>query len=366
MRSIHLVAKYSWLSISTPFIQVAEFFRSKGHRVCVHADKGQQLNYSELQGAEYFYSTPILTRSFPILFISSLFRPKPKINGLCICFDTASLIYSSYFLSFERKVYISLELYEVHGRTILGKLLSHLVEFLESVSIRECELIFSQSERRIERLRDKYQLDRQKLRLLPNSNAGSIITGTSDYLRSKFNISINKKIVLFMGSLMVEAGLVDLLKAIPSADEKFVFVFHGWFPDPILKKQFIKFQAQYYDRVFLSCDLLDQKDKYDLIKSADIGCAFFQPIHFNFALGLGSAGKVFDFARCGIPIIANDSEEGHQIVVTNRIGTVTNFSDINIALNEALKIRKEDCNNYFIRNEFSKVFSELYTEITEL
>lgn len=363
MAPVHLIAKYSWLSISTPFIQVAEFLRKRGHSVIVYTDQDQQLNHTELPGITYFYSPPLLTRLFPVYFLRSFFSPKERNSSLCICFDTASLIYSRLFLSFDRTIYISLELYEVHGRSILGRLMSHFVEFLESIAIHECDLILSQSETRNRRLHEKYRINSNKMYVLPNTNTGSVISGDSDYLRNKFSIPENKKIVLFMGSLMAETGLLELLEAISSVSEEFVFVFHGWFPNPSLKSEFLKVQEEHPARIFLSSDLLDQEGKYQLIKSADVGCAFFQPIHYNFALGLGSAGKVFDYARCGIPVIVNDSEEGHEIVVKNKIGAVTSFDNLTQALKLALMVRQEDCYAYFERNEFTNVFSHLYPEI---
>lgn len=364
MIELNLIARYSWISISTPFIQVLEYLKKQNIELNVLTDKNQVLAHKEFEGVKYEYFPSLLSKKFPFSFIyNKLF--KTKLDKIAVCFDPASLIFGYFFQSYKSYYYVSLELLDKPERGLVQVGFFKVIEFLESIAIKDCKLVIAQSEARLVRLKEMYSLSGDRLRILQNSSAGVVITTGSSYLRDKFHIPKDKKIVLFMGSLMEETGLFDLLDSLKNTSDKYIFVFHGWFAHPSYKLRFEKYKASLGGKIILSEDLLDQDKKYQLIKSADVGCVFFKQTSFNFALGLGSAGKLFDFMRCGIPVICNDSHEGFDIVMKNKLGAVTNFQDLESSLSSAEITPSQNCYRYFEANEFNTKFKKIYEEILE-
>jgi glycosyltransferase involved in cell wall biosynthesis len=362
MNRISLVARYSWISISTPLNQVANFLVQKKIKFDIVTDLEQVVPLNKAPGFNYELHERLFSRTFPLIFLKGLFF-KEKKQSVAICFDTASIIFAFFLRTYRSYYYISLEFLEFKQTSRKLIFFSCIIEFLERLAVQNCKFVVTQSKARADYIQHRYNLKDAQIRVLPNSSTGSRINIPSNYLRQKFNIPDSKKVVLFIGSLMEETCVIDFLEAIPGTSEEFVFVFHGWFPNMQIREKFLKIASQLPGRIYLSEELLEEQQKFLLIRGADVGCVFFKPLSYNYALGLGSAGKLFDFMRCGVPVIVNNSSEGADLSSKFKVAVTTDFVDLQSSLKSALDIDTSFCYSYFERNEFSKKFEEIFVEI---
>jgi len=165
-------------------------------------------------------------------------------------------------------------------------------------------------------------LDPDRILLAYNSPIGPPCVAKDAWLREMFGIGPDKIIVLAVGSLIAEHSILELAQAALHWPDNYVLVVHGWFADPTYERQVRALASVRSDHIHISTQLLSPPDKYRVFQSADIGLVFFTPVNVNMRLGGVSAGKLFDFARCGVPVIASDLPGMRELVQDRGWGVV--------------------------------------------
>ena len=185
------------------------------------------------------------------------------------------------------------------------------------------------------------------------------------WLRKKFGIGSDKIIVLAVGSLIPEHSILELVQAALHWPEKYVLVVHGWFVNPIYEQQVRTLAFIGSDHIHISAELLPLSEKYLVFQSADVGLVFFNPVNVNMRLGGVSAGKLFDFARCGVPVIACDLPGMRELIHDRGWGFVVGDpAGIGQALDQLMTCH-DSCRASAIKTYKEYEFSKCYAGILQ-
>lgn len=234
-------------------------------------------------------------------------------------FDQGGVIAAAGLAALKRCpfVYHSLELLlreQVHGAR------GEIVRAVEATCARRARMVVTQDEERAALLASDLRLPADRMMIVPNTPLGTYSDARSDYLRHKFRISRNSRVVLLSGSLIREHLALEVVRSVADWPPGFVLAVHGWAPQPEYRAELLKAASLWPDRVHVSFDVLPVEQVDELYSSADIGLAVYRPVDRNFVHIGAAAGKVFGFMRVGTPTIASDLPGMHDIVVATGSG----------------------------------------------
>lgn len=166
--------------------------------------------------------------------------------------------------------------------------------------------------------------------VVPNSPLGKASRSTSAYLRVRYGLGPESKIVLNSGSLDTWAGAHELIWSTRDWPEHWTLVCHTRYAQSYLDSQYfkaLKCMAK-TGRVVFSTDPVDRKTYPEIVRSADVGVAFYVPQDSDPAVGdnlrlMGlSSGKFAYYMQAGIPVLVNDVASLNRLVTTYRCGEV--------------------------------------------
>lgn len=270
---------------------------------------------------------------------------------------------------FDDKFYLSLE--------ILGRSVSKFDWFNYLIKKNETEflnnhidLIIIQDEIRLLQFVNTLNLNRKiKSFFLPNSIFKDDFVMKSDFFREKFNISSEIKILLSAGMISEYVSSYDIAKVMGSQKEfkNIVTIFHNRIKDDYEEFYLNKILEVSNSKVFLSLDPVHFNDLFKIYSSVDIGLVIYNSkINDLNYTEIGSAsGKLFQFAKFGIPVIASNIEGLKSLVKKYKLGVIIDsVEEIPNAINEInnnyefySNSSKEAFDNHLCMNEFlSKLF----------
>ena len=144
----------------------------------------------------------------------------------------------------------------------------------------------------------------------------------NNYLRSKFNINANKKILIYQGVLEKGRGIRTLIK-ITSQINNVVCVLLGGGPDSLFFKKKVDClklnnKIFFHDKVF-------NKDLLKITASADLGVSLIQPISKNNIHALPN--KLFEYSVCGLPVLCSNMPSMTTVVKKYNLGKAINVHD---------------------------------------
>ena len=367
MKSIAFICKFSWVGISTSVINSAIFWESKGYCVDIYTEKPDQDRFSLPNLNEKkitFIITEINNRWIvdDVLFCFKYFQKK-KYEWV-IGFDHLGLIRGGIALLFKKNnlIYHSLEFFEPTNTSLKNR----FIKFIEVYFAYKAKYIFTQDGYRINFLKADLLQNVNKFKIINNTPMGNEIDIKSNYFRSHFNISQEKKIILCVGTLIDETLVKELADSIELIDKIFVLVFHGWFPNIIVKNHILELQKK-TNRIYISEKLFSHDRKNIPFQSCDIGFVGFKPVTNNLKYSAGSGGKIYDFLRNGKPIVCYTTPGMKELIESNQVGfCFSNFDEINsclirIAFN--YESFKKSCFALYNRMEFGHQYEKIFNEV---
>jgi len=242
-----------------------------------------------------------------------------------------------------------------------------LAKWIDRMLSARALLTLTQDKARADILVRENHLPREKIAVVPNAALGEPMPEKSRWLRDKFGIEDSKVIVLATGSLIPEHMIEEIVRSVPTWPSQFVLMAHGWFADPGFEEHIRGLVGNCDGRVYLSTELLPASQKYLVFQSADIGLALYRPVNDNFRYVGAAAGKVFDFCRCGIPVIANDLPGFDRLIKHKGCGEVVrDCSEIGPALVQVAIFRERYSRSAietFLEYEFSRNYEPVLRRI---
>ena len=203
--------------------------------------------------------------------------------------------------------------------------------------------------------------------LVPVSVRGRRPTKT-DYLRERFGIPSEKRILLFAGGIAWWSRCVELACAAHSWPEDWVLVLHRS-PAPI-DPSYLENLLQYSKagRVILSLESVPLEHLDRLVASADVGIALYRDIDPNLRYIAAASGKLAQYLKCALPVITSDFGGLRDVVDGFQCGRcVRAESEIAEAASEIferygkMSINAEKCftERYFFDAHFEKVLRRI-------
>jgi len=230
--------------------------------------------------------------------------------------------------------YYSLEIY---SRVEAIGLRRKFYKGLERWANRRMDFSISQDAMRAEMLATENRIARQSVALLPVAPLGPVVPRTN-YLRQRFSIPNQKKILLYMGTLFAEfSPIPELIDAAQHWPDDWVLVLHNSARAP--ENSYAEWRdLDKKGRVVFSVEPVPYERLSALVASADIGLTVYratdQNMHF---MGLAS-GKISEYLRCGLPVVASDLPGMADLVRETDCGMVVeDVSKIGSAVTTILK-----------------------------
>ncbi len=137
----------------------------------------------------------------------------------------------------------------------------------------------------------------------------------SNFLREKFDLSQEKKIILYQGVVLEGRGLLPTVRALKYYEEAMLCIVGS---GPFIKK--IEEEAVVFgvsDRVLFTGQI-PYNQLHEVTSSADLGLCFIEPISFSYELALPN--KLFEYAMARIPVLASDLPAMKKIIEEEKIG----------------------------------------------
>jgi len=219
---------------------------------------------------------------------------------------------------------------------------------------------------RRELLIEENKLNPQKVFVIPNAPIGEGGLLRNRYFNDKFNIPLNKIIVLSAGGISGVLGINELMYAAKNFQEEFVFVIHS--------KIYMKDKHQGIEgKIYFNLDPLPY-NKIDLIySSCDIGVMIMRPedrsSFTNHTFVDWSSGKLFNYLKFGKPILTNDIPGYEEFVGGNKIGEIfKNKEDIISALKKihvSSQQYSENALRMYNELKFEKYHELFYNKVLE-
>jgi len=352
-------------SINSPLINSVNYLSSIGYAVDIITRNQDHFDEPKFQDRTIRYVViqipkARVIRRFARFFLLKHAWHEMRLNqyDFTIGFDPRAFEYA-WFLARLKKipaVYHSLEFYP--EKTFRQKIRRSFENFF----LRRADWIITQDALRADWLSRKLHFPRHKISVVYNTSFGDFLPEKSLFFRKKFNIPDEKKIVLAIGSLIKEHMILEMTESVGRWSDEFVLVIHGWFPDKRYEKKVRGCATAHPGRIFISTEFLPIDRKYEAFQSADIGLVAFAPDNENNLFVGAAAGKLFEFARCGVPVVVNDLP-GMRKLVGGLCGEVCSEWLDDIAekikeVNDNYDAYRKGCETFYSRHKFSSMYDE--------
>ncbi len=164
-----------------------------------------------------------------------------------------------------------------------------------------------------------------------------------DLIRERFNISPEKKIVLYLGSLFLGRGVEIIIDSAAYLGKDAALIIIG----PVMGSGADKYNEQLQARIdsirssteatVIMAPPIPPDKVYSYLMSADLGIVFYEDTCFN---NNGLPNKLFDYMMAGLPIIASCMSEIRRVIQETNSGIALKNTDakkLGTAISRALR-----------------------------
>lgn len=231
------------------------------------------------------------------------------------------------------------------------------VKNAELSASQEAEFIIIQDEERMQLLCNENDLEPHHMIFLPVSPEEGENLRDSNYLREKYSIPKNNKIVLHAGSFKHWSYAEELVNSIEDCPSNVTLVVN--FKSAEENTYIRSLRDKSLSNVVVTEGALDDDEYHRMVASADIGLVLYKPSSISVYsnknikhIGL-SSGKFSLYAKYGLPIISVGQKTYQSLLNEYKFGIdVSHFDDIYISMQSIM-------NNY---SAFSMESRRLYNE----
>lgn len=214
--------------------------------------------------------------------------------------------------------YLNLEL------TTLSANPNSLSHWFEAWCNQQAEFTVVQDEDRADVLIRENGISRDKTILVPVGARGPAYTKSSDYLRDRFDLAYDTRILLHAGTISNrEFRCFDFARvATRVLPDDWVLIVHGWASntDELNELRGVG------DNVIVSTDVVPYDELDHLIGSADVGVALYKDINTNYSLMGSASQKLAHYLKCGLPVIVSELPSLCSVISLYRCGVCVSDS----------------------------------------
>ena len=249
-------------------------------------------------------------------------------------------------------VYYSLELYTKDHPLISFDVRMRALRRIERKYSRDVSMFVIQDDSRWDVLKRDLQLPSDSLKtLFPVSEPAEIVE-RSRYLRERLGLPDQSKILLYFGAVRPERGVLEIAECADRLPDGWFLVFHGPCDDRV-RRSLEKVSKR--EKIRLSRDMVQVRDRALLIASADAGLAIYGETSLNDRLTGFSSEKVALYLKCGLPVIARRNQSYSHIEAAGAGVLLDSIDDIPKA------VRSIDSNLRQFSQSAQRLFFERYT-----
>ena len=258
---VAIIANYSWVGISSPLINTIGFLIDKGYFIDLYLDRP---DFNKFPLPDFVIDNVNLIvrrthsygKAYDMLLMNQI-RPINKYN-VVMAFDHQALFEALMLKLFhgDLLVYCNLEFFMPRRLIDYGNKLKEIVGACFS------KFILTQDTLRVPWLSTSLFARRGKFRVIYNSSRGLVTSGDGEYFRKKFNIRLDQKIVLCVGSMIREHYVEKIAKSALTWEDNIILVLHGWFPDAELKYSITQMQEISPGKIFISDYIFNDSEKF--------------------------------------------------------------------------------------------------------
>jgi glycosyltransferase involved in cell wall biosynthesis len=172
--------------------------------------------------------------------------------------------------------------------------------------------------------------------ILPNSYIGCT-NEVSTFAHERFNIPINKKILLYTGAIERWSYDIDLAKYLGKLlDKDYILLLSGFCRDNYVDTVAEEYSDLIKERkVVINTEIFNESDYTELVKSATIGLVWYRKLDASlytsveieniYLMGL-SSGKLCKYLSCSIPVVAPSFYIGYEeFIEGKKVGKVSDY-----------------------------------------
>jgi glycosyltransferase involved in cell wall biosynthesis len=154
----------------------------------------------------------------------------------------------------------------------------------------------------------------------------------------------------------------ELAQSAKKWDSTWTLILHGW----KVKRDYLDELKKACDgkHVILSEEVVELEQLDELVSSADIGIALYKPVDRNIYDMAQSSGKIWQYLRCGLPVITVDFPSLQEMMTDGRFGVCVHQpeemeSAIDIILSNYSEYKVRAMNYYKLYGDFSVSFKPI-------
>ena len=254
-----------------------------------------------------------------------------------ICFDPHGFVLCREMFPSARPIYYSLEMYLLDDH--YGLPYPPETRVAERKHINDISALIIQSREKERIFRREYGLrDEIPAFILPVTYDGPSSGSKSDYLRTKYGIGKGKRIALHLGEIKWWYSCIEIAREFARLKD-WVLVFHGYSEEDYLMRLKSVVAHNRIENVIISDRTHNSISSIDeIVRSCDVGIAWYNDISTNFRTAGGSSGKIAAYLRYGLPVIATRYESTIDAIERPGCGVcVTGYDEIEGALNSIIE-----------------------------
>jgi len=373
MKRVAIISGFGWAGVSVPVAMTIEYLVSNGYFVDIYFERDQICEGLGLNQPffEYENSQVIYFEEYH----DDLFNNKNEYGIWLSQKDSAFVSFISqrgvgydWVIGFEPHGVIRAGLYALENQidyiyfSLEFNEKEDYLQIAEKFFAKKAQVILTQDPYRAKILADLLDIPLEKIHGVFNTTIGNVIESKSNYLREVFNISKEKIIVLAIGSLLKITGVDKILDSLSDWDQEYVLVLHGWTMDDYIRGKIDEALIKHPGCFYYSGEVLPHAKKFDIFSSADIGLIYYAPVNLNLKYAAWSSGKFYDFARCGVPVIANAIPNMRKLVEDNMCGIVLDdfksFPSVFHNIRDRYSHYRKYCYETFKKYDFESSFGE--------
>ena len=379
---IGLFSMMSCVGIIHSIVSTAEILKERGYEVEILTNT-QTVAKELLPHDVFLFEKTALqwTKKFPFNLIHFIIWAIKKCHGKqYICFigyDPPGIIVASFLcmiygvpvIYHSLELWVSKDLPRHWRKTKWLPSQQRIMKCAERIFHRKVEFTIIQDKRRARILFEDNHMLASETYFVPHTGREKIYRPSEkpNYLRKKYSIDKSKKVLLMIGGINETTLALQTAIAAAQWPDSWHLVIHGFGKPEYLDK--MTEAIRWNNNVTLSSELVSMVELSDLVASADIGLALYPNSNTN--MYEMTSGKIGQYFRCGIPVIANYFPNLVDVVEACGAGIcVPHLDAVPGAVNVILKgydcFKKNAFKAYLEFYDFDRAFGPVIKRIGEM